>query len=70
MRVLAALAMMMASLVAVPAQAQKQSQVEPKFSTPAKAAQVLEANIADRLPRRPSPTRRISGCSTCRPAAG
>jgi len=46
MRVLAALAMMMASLIAVPAQAQSQSQ--PKFTTPAKAAQVLEVNVAGR----------------------
>ena len=48
MRVLAALAMMMASLIAVPAQAQSQSQTPPKFTTPAKAAQVLEANVAGR----------------------
>ncbi|WP_294242687.1 peptidylprolyl isomerase [uncultured Sphingomonas sp.] len=48
MRVLAALAMMMASLVAVPAQAQKQSQTPPKFTSPAKAAQVLEDNVSGR----------------------
>ena len=53
MRVLAALAVMMASPIAVPAQAQKQAEVLPKFSTPAKAAQVLETNVADRLPPPP-----------------
>lgn len=42
MRVLAALAMMMASLVAVPAQAQS------KIQTPAKVAQVLEDNVTGR----------------------
>ncbi|MFE8584512.1 peptidylprolyl isomerase [Sphingomonas sp. NCPPB 2930] len=48
MRVLAALAMMMASLIAVPAQAQSRSQAQPKFTTPAKAAQVLEDNVTGR----------------------
>jgi len=47
MRVLAALAMMMASLIAVPAQAQK-SEAPPKFTSPAKAAQVLEDNVTGR----------------------
>ncbi len=50
MRVFAALAVLMASPIAVPAQAQKQAEVQPKFSTPAKAAQVLEANVTDRAP--------------------
>ena len=42
MRVLAALAMMMASLIAVPAQAQS------KIQSPAKVAQVLEDNVTGR----------------------
>ncbi|MET4895705.1 peptidylprolyl isomerase [Sphingomonadaceae bacterium jetA1] len=44
MRVLAALAMMMASLIAVPAQANPQS----KTQNPAKVAQVLDDNVAGR----------------------
>ena len=48
MRVLAALAMLMASPIAVPAQAQAQTQAQPKFTSPAKAAQVLEDNVTGR----------------------
>ena len=62
MRVLAALAMMMASLIAVPAQAQK-SEAPPKFTSPAKAAQVLEDNVTGRATP-PPVTDKVNGSPT------